>query len=91
VPQVAPQVVAPPFLLTVHLFNIDAPTNFDTYIIVDNIAGSSVMTPPILGGTTFDFQVQAGNDGFGNITITNPQSGVPNHIAFVTDGATFRL
>jgi hypothetical protein len=78
-------------MLNVYLYNIDTSLNYDTYHIVDNVDGRAWNTPPIKGGDTYPFQCSAGDDGYGDITITNLQSGVPNHFSFVRDGDIERL
>lgn len=82
---------APSAYLSVSLYNIDTSLNQDTYNIVDNIDGRNWNTPPITGGDSYPFQCAADDQGFGDITITNLESGVPNHFSFVRDGDIERL
>lgn len=76
----------------VGLYNEDTSLNHDTFTIADTNAGGAIIARPNLkGGDTFYFDCASGEDGYGDIYITNVEFGVPNHFSFVRDNDVYRL
>jgi hypothetical protein len=76
----------------VGLYNVDVSSNQDTYIIVDNNAGGQVIArPTIRGSDTYRFNCASDDQGYGDLDITNVESGVPNHFSFVRDDQVLSL
>jgi hypothetical protein len=77
--------------LNVGIYNIDTSLNTDTYIIQDVVGKTRTVTPPVQGGDTYYFSCVVGDDGYGELYITNTDSGVPNHFPFVRDNDVYSL
>jgi hypothetical protein len=74
--------------ISVTLYNVDVSANYDTFEIKDNnLAGSPVIDQPtVQGGGNYRFQLEQDSAGWGDCSIRNTDSQIPNSFHIVHDG-----
>jgi hypothetical protein len=71
----------------VRIYNLSgASTGSDTFTVVDNVPPGGSFQVTVQGSQySSPFNCNADDQGYGDLDITNVQSGVANHFSFVRD------
>lgn len=72
--------------VNVRIYNLSgSSSSADTFQIADNVNGASFQFTVQGSQYSSPFSCAADDQGYGDLNVTNLQSGVPNHFPFVRD------